>query len=89
MGPYQGLVLQICEDIKIITDRLTNTPQLCYNYRILQYSDKEPLECESSKSLSRIIGAIAVELLSEEILNDGVLEPISKNARKQNRDGNS
>ena len=38
---------------------------------------------------TRIIGAIAVELLSEEILNDGVLEPISKNARKQNRDGNS
>ena len=84
MGPYKGLQLQLCENIKIRETELTTVPQLCYNYRVLNYGSYEPLECESSKSLSRIIAAIAVEFLSEEILEGGTIEgvkcqkPVSK-----------
>ena len=74
-GPWKGLNIQICEGIKIRNEFLTSRPQLCYDYRVLDYSSFEPLEVESSKSLSRIIAAIAVEFLSEEMLCGGVLEP--------------
>jgi hypothetical protein len=76
MGPYKGLTIQICENIKIRQDHLTSTPQMLYNYRILHYGDLNPRECETSKSLSRIIAAIAVEFLSEEIHNDGIIESV-------------
>jgi hypothetical protein len=81
-GPYSGLFIQICEDIKIIEDylksdpHLTGAPQLCYNYRILHYATCDPHECESSKSLSRIIAAISVELLSQEIESGGCIESV-------------
>ena len=75
MGPYKGLKLQICENIKIRED-LTKTPQICYNYIVLDYASYEQLEVESSKSLSRIIAAIAVEFLSEEILGGGQIESV-------------
>jgi hypothetical protein len=74
MGPYQGLVIQIMENIKIRTDYLTGTPQLCYDYRVLHYGSYESRECESSVSLSRIIAAIAVEFLAEEILGGAGIE---------------
>jgi hypothetical protein len=76
MGPYKGLYIQICENIKIRELMLTSAPQLCYNYRILDYSKYEPLEVESSKVLSRIIAAIAVEFLSEEILEGCSIEGV-------------
>ena len=73
-GPFRGLKIQICEDIKIREEYLTTTPQLCYDYRILSYGDLNPRECEVSKSLSRIIAAISVELLYEIIIN-GTIDP--------------
>jgi hypothetical protein len=75
-GPYKGLYIQILEDIKIREESLTTTPQLLYNYRILHYGSLNPQECETSKSLSRIIAAIAVEFLSEEIEGGGTLESV-------------
>jgi hypothetical protein len=76
MGPYKGLKIQIGEKIKI-RDNLTSSPQMMYNYKILDYSGYETLEVESSKSLSKIIGAIAVEFLSEEILGGGQIESVA------------
>ena len=78
-GPYKGLKIQISENIKIRKEFFTSTPNLCYNYRVLNYGSFSSTEVDSSKSLSRIIGAIAVEFLSEEILKGGVLEPIDNN----------
>jgi hypothetical protein len=75
-GPYKGLKIQICENIKIRESDLTSSPNLCYNYRCLDYSKYEPLEVESSKVLSRIIAAIVVEFLSEEILEGGTIEGV-------------
>jgi hypothetical protein len=75
-GPYKGLSIQISEDIKIREDALTSNPNLLYNYRILHYADLNPRECESSVQLSRIIGAIAVELLYDEIQNGGIIESV-------------
>ena len=62
MGPFKGLQIQIVENIKIRTDYLTSTPQLVYDYRILHYAKYDPHQVETSKELSRIIAAIAVEL---------------------------
>ena len=73
-GPYNGLKIQISENIKFNDDCLTATPKLLYNYRILHYADLNPCECETSKKLSRIIAAIVVELLYDTIINDGIIE---------------
>jgi hypothetical protein len=62
MGPFKGLKIQIVENIKIRTDYLTSTPQMLYNYKVLHYAGYDPHQIETSKDLSRIIAAIAVEL---------------------------
>jgi len=76
MGPFKGVTIQICENIKIRKDVLTGTPQLCYDYRVLQTGPFDVRECETSKILSRIIAAIAVEILSDEIHKGGIIESV-------------
>jgi len=77
MGPFEGLLIQICEGIKIRKEILTSTPQLLYDYRILHYGHLSAHECETSKSLSRIIAAIAVELVSVDIQNGTKIESVT------------
>jgi hypothetical protein len=70
MGPYKGLKIQVAEKIKIIPvkemDYRPGQPQFCYDYRILHYAGHNPRECEKSKALSRIVAAIALELVCEQ-----------------------
>ena len=76
IGPYAGLKLHINGNIKIRSSDLTSAPQLCYNYRVLDYAQFDELEIEKSKSLSRIIAAIVVEFISEDILAGGTIESV-------------
>jgi hypothetical protein len=64
MGPYKGIRIQVNEKIKIIPVREKGQPQLTYNYRLLNYAGHNPRECETSKDLSRIVAAIALELVA-------------------------
>jgi hypothetical protein len=73
-GPYLGLKIHISENIKIREDVLTKTPNLCYSYMILDYATFEKNEVDFSVSLKNIVGAIAVEMLSEEVLSGAKLE---------------
>lgn len=75
-GPYTGLQFEIMDKIKIREEFLTSTPQLIYNSMIVDYGKHNPTECDSSKILCRIIAAIAVELISEDIQNGGNIESI-------------
>jgi len=60
-GLYQGLVFTIFDKVKLRKDVLTDIPQLCYDYKILDYSTYDKVEVETSVILSRIIAAIIVE----------------------------
>jgi len=88
MGPFKGLQIQLCEDVKIRKDYLTDVPQLLYNYRILYYAGYDENLVETSKELSRILGAIMVELLYDEY-SGGLIKQMDNDDRKQNRNNNT
>jgi hypothetical protein len=65
-GPFSGIKFSLGK-IKIRKDLLTGAPRLLYNYEIVDYAGQDPVLVEPSEQLSRIIGAIVVDLLIDEI----------------------
>lgn len=61
-GPYVGVKFMLFGDIGIFTDKLTNAPRLVYNCDVLTKTTEDPLK---SPVFTRIVGAIALELISE------------------------
>jgi hypothetical protein len=78
VGPYKGLKFKLVDKIKIREEYLTGTPQLCYDYKIADYSGYDKTEVESSIKLSRIVAAIVIEL-AYPIIEEGSAEGIEGN----------
>lgn len=60
IGPFSGVLFHLGV-IKIREDVLTKTPQLLYDYTILDSASKDASLLRSDPKLSRIIAAIIVE----------------------------
>lgn len=61
-GPYKNVQFHLYDDIGIYTDELTNAPQLVYNCNVLSKTKEDILK---SPVFTRIVGAVALELISE------------------------
>ena len=69
-GLFEGIQFTIGK-IKFRQEVLTNSPQLLYDYKIVEYAGSDPNVLDTSEKLSRIIGAIVVDLLADEIFIRG------------------
>jgi hypothetical protein len=76
MGPWTNVAIEFADKIKIREDALTGTPQLLYNYKVVDFAKYNPRDVETSPSLSKIVAAIAVELLSEQLEYGATLESV-------------
>lgn len=74
-GPFRGVKFTLADKIKIREDVESGNPQLIYDWKVIDFAGYGS-DIDSSIILSRIIGAIAVELLSGEIENGAKIESV-------------